>query len=128
MAEFPKQRRVPRIAIPARPVARARASLDVHLCDLSTKGARIEHLNLLRPGFHCTLDLPPPFDPMVLAAQVAWSRVVGTREGADGERHLLYQSGLAFTGITEEQQAALGKALEQIIPAGGLGSSRLALD
>lgn len=125
MPDYSKQRQVPRIAIPARPAARARASLDVCLCDLSTKGARIEHLNLLRPGFHCTLDLPPPFDPLVLAAQVAWSRVVGTREGADVERHLVYESGLAFTDITEEQQAALGKALEQIAPAGGLGVSRL---
>jgi hypothetical protein len=128
MPEYAKQRQVPRIVIPARPVARARTSLDVHLCDLSTKGARIEHLNLLRPGFHCALELPPPFGPLVLAAQVAWSRIIGAEEGADGERRLRYQSGLAFTEIMADQQAVLGKVLEQIIPAGGIGVIRLALD
>ncbi len=45
-----EKRKVPRIVIPGRPAAPARATLEVSLCDLSTKGARIEHLSLLRPG------------------------------------------------------------------------------
>ncbi len=127
MAAYEKQREVPRLVIPGHPAARARATLDVSLCDLSVKGARIEHLGLLRPGSRCTLELPPPFGPLVLAADIVWSKVVGTEEEADGQRRLRYQSGLAFTGITAEQQAVLGKALERMIPGGGCGRGRLSL-
>lgn len=119
MTRYEKQREVPRIVIPGRLAARARATLEVSLCDLSVKGARIEHLSLLRPRSRCTVELPPPFGPLVLAAQIVWSRIIGTEEGAGGERLLRYQSGLAFTDITAEQQAALGNALERIIPTGG---------
>jgi hypothetical protein len=121
------KRKVPRIVLPGRPAARARATLEVSLCDLSAKGARIEHLSLLRPGSRCTLDLPPPFGPLALAAEIVWSKVVGTEQGSEGQPRLRYQSGLAFTGITAEQQAVLGKALERIIPGGGLGRACLAL-
>jgi hypothetical protein len=127
MAEYSKKREVPRISIIGRPTTRARATLDVQICDLSLKGARIEHLSLLRPGSTCTLELPPPYGGMVLAAQVVWSRVIGTQEGHPGERHLRYQTGIRFAQITKEQQAVLGSALEKIIPAGGLDLARLFL-
>jgi len=127
MAAYEKQRQVPRLVIPGHPAARARATLDVSLCDLSVKGARIEHLGLLRPGSPCTLELPPPFGPLVLAADIVWSKVVGTEEEINGQRRLRYQSGLVFSGITAEQQADLGKVLERIIPAGGRDSARLSL-
>lgn len=122
-----EKRAVPRIVLPGRPTARARATLDVSLCDLSIKGARIEHPSLLRPGSRCTLELPPPFGPLALTAEIVWSKVVGTEEEADGQRRLLYQSGFAFTGTTEDQQAVLGKALERIKPGGALGLGRLGL-
>ncbi len=127
MGAYEKERTVPRIVLPGRPAARARATLEVSLCDLSVKGARIEHLSLLRPGSRCTLELPPPFGPLALSAEIVWSKVLGTEPGTDGQPRLRYESGLAFTGLTAEQQAALGKALERIIPAGGLGLGRLGL-
>ncbi len=119
-------REVPRIVLPGRPAARARATLEVSLCDLSVKGARIEHLSLLRPGSRCTLELPAPFAPLALSAEIVWSKVVGTEEEVHGQRRLRYQSGLAFTGITAEQQVALGTTLERLSPGGGLGLGRLA--
>ncbi len=106
--------------------ARPRATLEVSLCDLSVKGARIEHLSLLRPGSRCTLELPAPFAPLALSAEIVWSKVVGTEEEVHGQRRLRYQSGLAFTGITAEQQVALGTTLERLSPGGGLGLGRLA--
>ncbi|HSD52506.1 MAG TPA: PilZ domain-containing protein [Candidatus Methylomirabilis sp.] len=127
MGAYKKERKVPRIVIPGHPAARARATLEVSLCDLSVQGARIEHLSLLRPGSHCTLELPPPFTPLALSAEIVWSKVVGTEEGTDRQPRLRYQSGIAFTGLTAEQQVALAKALERIIPEGGLGLGRLAL-
>jgi len=127
MAGYSKKREVPRVSLLGRPTTRARATLDVQICDLSVRGARIEHMSLLRPGSACTLELPPACGGMVLAAQIVWSRVVGTHEGSAGERQLRYQSGLSFTEITREQQALLGSALEKMIPAGGLDLARLFL-
>ena len=90
MTDHQKQREVPRIALPQRPTARARATLEVRLLDLSLKGARIEHLNLLRPNSACDLELPAALGFLVLAAQVRWSRVDGTEPRAEGERLLIY--------------------------------------
>ena len=127
MARHEKPREVARIAIPGRPAARARATVDVSLCDLSVKGARIEHPNVIRPGSRCSLELPAPFGGLVLGAEVVWSKIIGTEEGAAGQPRLLYQSGLAFTEITAEQRAVLEKVVERIIPGGGLGGGRVAL-
>ncbi len=122
-----EKRAVPRVVLPGRPAARARATLDVSLCDLSVKGARIEHPSLLRPGSRCTLELPPPFGPMALIAEIVWSKVLATEKWTDGQPRLRYQSGFAFTGVTAEQQAVLWKALEQTVPGGGLGRGRVPL-
>jgi len=56
MTEYQKQRRVPRIALPSRPAARTRVTEAVRLLDVSLNGARVEHLNLLRPGAYLSVD------------------------------------------------------------------------
>ncbi len=111
MAAFRHQRQAPRIAIQGRLDAEARATLAVRLLDLSTAGARIEHLNLLRPGSHCTLELPHALGAVVVSAQVVWTSVTGDEQSPDGERRLRYQSGLTFVSVTAEQQAALTRLL-----------------
>ncbi len=73
------------------------------------------------------MELPPPFGPLALTAEIVWSQVVGTERGSDAQPRLRYQSGLAFTGITAEQQAVLGKALARLIPGGGLGVGQILL-
>jgi len=113
MTECQKQRRVPRIPLPDRPAARTRVSETVHLLDVSLTGARLEHLNILRPGAPCTVELPPTLGALVLAGQVVWSRVVGAEASPEGNRLLRYQSGLLFSGVTPEQHTILGQALEK---------------
>ncbi len=126
MTDHQKQREVPRITLPGHPAARARATLEVHLLDLSLRGSRIEHMQLLRPGSGCHLELPAALGSLVLAAQVVWSRVVGTGASPEGERLLRYQSGLMFPQITAEQHTILTRALEEAasgIPLAGGGLS-----
>jgi len=118
MPEYQKQRQTPRIVIPGRLDARAHATLPVRLLDLSTGGARIEHLNLLRPGSPCRIELPPALGAPTVSARVVWSRVLGTEPSPDGERRIRYQSGLAFVGVTAEQQSALTRLLEQLTSGG----------
>lgn len=120
MDELKERRRAHRIMIAGRLGGRARAMLDVRIVDLSTTGARIEHLSLLPPGIPCTLGLPPAIGSLVLSARVVRSVVAGSDQSPGGKRLLRYESGIEFVGITAEQQAALASALERLTPAGGV--------
>ena len=127
MAELQERRRAPRIAVSGRLGGRARAILDVRIVDLSLTGARIEHLNPLRPGTPCTCELPPAIGSLVLSARVVRSAVIGTEQTPSGKRLLRYESGLTFVNLKEDQQEALARALEKLTPGGGLGDGRLFL-
>jgi hypothetical protein len=95
--------------------------------DLSATGARIEHPNLLRPGFACTLEFPQSLGGLVLPVRVVRSAVVGTEEVATRDRVLRYESGLTFASLTAEQQATLETVLTRLAPGGKLGDGRLVL-
>ncbi len=127
MTEFREQSRAPRVRIGGRLGGRAHATVDVRFLDLSLTGARIEHLNLLRPGAVCTVELPPAMGSLVLSARIVHSTIVGSEQAPEGSRHLRYESGLAFESVTAEQKTILGAALEKLIPGGGLGEGQLAV-
>ena len=114
MAGTPERRQATRILVTERLGARARATLEVRLLDLSRSGARIEHSGLLRPGATYVFELPPALGSLVLTAKVVHSRVVGTETTLEGERLLLYQSGLTFVGITAEQEVGLAVVVERL--------------
>ncbi len=123
MAKVQKQRRTPRFAVPGRLTLRARGTREVRLLDLSIGGARIEHLDILRPGSPCVLEFPPTLGVPPVSAQVAWSRVLGTEPSPDAKWPARYQSGLTFVGVTTRQWAALARSLERYAQ-GGLEESR----
>jgi hypothetical protein len=116
-----------RLAVCGHPESRVRATLDARLLDLSHTGARIEHNNLLRPGFVCTLEFPRALANLVLSVQVMRSVVVGSEVAASGERVLRYESGLAFVKLGPEQQKLLDQVLERLEMEPGLGEGRLLL-
>ena len=107
MAEYVDRRAVPRTTLAESPAAQVRGMRKVHLLDLSFKGARIEHLDLLRLGAPCDLELPPPFGACALPAQVIWCTVMGRTRRPGGESHLVSRSGLQFTTLSVAQHAAL---------------------
>ncbi len=125
MAGGSERRKAPRILIARHLGARARATLNVTVIDLSAKGARIEHAELLRPGATYEFELPPALGPLILTVRVVHSAVAGTEVTPDGERHLRYQSGLTFVATTAKQQAALAVIVERLAPEGGLGEGHL---
>ena len=114
MANITERRKAARILIAEQLGAKARATLNVRLVDLSSTGARIEHTDILRPGASYAFELPPALGSLVLTAKIVHSRVVGTEATPEGERLLLYQSGLTFVGVTVKQQSALATALERL--------------
>jgi len=127
MSAFVERRRGRRVPIPGRPGGRVRATLEARLLDLGTSGARIEHHNLLRPGFTCTLELPSTLGGLVLSVRVIRSAVVGTETGPAGERLLRYESGVAFVGLSADQSAALEAVLNRLASGDALGSGKLVL-
>ncbi len=86
----------------------------VRLVDLSSGGARIEHLNPLRNREVCFFSLPRALGGIRLQGQVAWSRVMGRKPGTQEGRQIYYQSGLTFILLTPEQQAGVTAALERL--------------
>ena len=122
----PKERRkARRVPITTTVDARARATLEVRLVDLSVTGARIEHTELLRPGSACAFQFPPAIGSLVLSARVIHSSVIGAMRRLDGERHLRYQTGLQFIGVTPEKRTALEGIVERLTPGGGVEFVRL---
>ena len=111
MPEDQERRAVPRTRVADRPTARVPGVRQVRLLDLSVAGAQIEHLDPLSPGVACVLDLPPPSGAVNLPAQVVWCTVIGRNRRVRGESHLVARSGLQFTTLTPEQQAALAETL-----------------
>ncbi len=114
MAEMRDRRKVARVVVPWRLSARVLDSYDARILDLSTAGVGIEHTVPLQPGATCTLEFPLPFGSLRLAARVVWSLLEGGGDPQGGDRQLQYRSGLAFTELSAEQQAALARTLETL--------------
>jgi hypothetical protein len=114
MAKTPDRRCVARLTVPRRLRG---AELELHLVyllDLSLLGARIEHLEPMREGAECHLDLPPALGRVRLTGRVVWTGLRGSEQTLEGDRRHHYQSGIEFTGLTVEQQTALTCALETL--------------
>ncbi len=122
------RRRVARVAVPWHLSARVLDSYEARILDLSTAGVGIEHAVPLQPGTTCSLEFPLPFGSVHLAARVVWSLLKGAGsvvEGGEGDRGLRYHSGLAFTELTSEQQAALARTLETLEATGDACAPRM---
>ena len=111
MGEMADRRRAARLFVPRALGAVELELRQVHLLDLSPAGARIEHEQLLHEGLVCFVDLPRALGRLRLTGRVVWTRLHATEQTFEGERRAHYESGIAFTGPTAEQQAALADAL-----------------
>lgn len=114
MVEMPERRQAVRIVVPWRLSGRVLDGREVRILDLSTAGVGVEHDDPLQPGASCTMEIPLPFGPLQLGARVVWSLLRDDGEIREGSPRCRYQSGLAFTGLTPEQRAALARALETL--------------
>ena len=114
MTEAQERRAAPRTRLAERPSARVRGLRGVHLLDLSLAGAQIEHLDLVRLGAPCTLDLPPPFGVLSIRTEVVWCAVIGRMHRLGGASHLVARSGLCFTKLTGAQYTDLADTLQHL--------------
>ena len=112
MREPPDRRRVARITIPSHLSGFELELRVVRLLDLNAGGGRIEHAGHLHEGLVCFVDLPPALGRLRLTGRVVWTRLHKGEHTVEGDRHVYYHSGLAWTGVTPEQKTALAAALE----------------
>ena len=117
MGEMADRRRVARLTVPRHPSGPDLELRLVEVLDLSPLGARIEHRESLREGSVCYVDLPPALGRVRLTGRIVWTGVRGAEQTLEGDRVLHYQSGIEFTGLTPDQQAALTAALEMLTAA-----------
>ena len=118
MVETLERRRAHRFAVPSHLGGFEVESRLVRLLDLSAEGARIEHPGQLHEGLLMFVDLPPDLGGVRLTGEVVWTKFRKSEQTGEGDKHVSYQSGLAFVGTTPEQQAALAGALAILKMAG----------
>ena len=114
MPETTDRRRVARLTVPWHLSGPGLELRLARLLDLSLDGGRIEHIEALREGVVCYVDLPPGLGRLRLTGRVVWTGLRGGEQTLEGERRLIYQSGLTFTGMTPDQQEALVRAVEKL--------------
>jgi hypothetical protein len=112
MIETSERRHVARLFVPRHLGAVEMKLQEIYVLDLSPAGVRIEHREPLHEGSGCYVDLPRALGRLRLAGRVVWTRLHKAEQTFEGDKHVYYQSGLAFVGITPEQRTALKAALE----------------
>ena len=115
MNQGPERRCTHRLRVPGRISSRVQAMVAIRLIDLSATGARLEHANMLRPGYLCLLEFPHHLAALALTARVVRTAEVGGAEQQDAVPPTRrYESGVVFTRVSPEQQIALEGVLERL--------------
>ena len=117
MGEMADRRCAARLFVPRALGAVELELRQVRLLDLSPAGARIEHEAHLHEGLGCFVDLPRALGRLRLTGRVVWTRLRDSEQTLEGDRRSHYESGLEFTSLTPEQQAALHTALTTLLTA-----------
>jgi len=111
MAKGVERRHSARLTIPSQFGDPGGQLQPVRLLELSSAGARVEHLAPLQAGLLCLVDLPPALGRGSLTGRVVWSRLQRTEHSLEGTQRRYFQSGLTWTEFTPGQLGALTAAL-----------------
>lgn len=112
--EWPDKRRFPRFPVGGRIKGRVRALYDASLMDVSLGGALIEHAQIVRPGTVSFVILFLQGHPLSLRCQVVWSQVDRPELQSDGERALIFHTGLQFVDPPQEAQQLLSDYIDAL--------------
>ncbi len=119
----PERRRVMRLDVLLQRGGGRRDPHVVQLLDLSPLGVRIAHREPWAEGAVCSVELPPALGALRLPGRVVWTRLRTADDILEGHRRSRYESGVEFTSLTTEQQAAVAFALAAFRAAqAGLGA------
>lgn len=114
----PERRRHDRLVVGGKTKGRVTAVYDASLLDISVGGALIEHAHIVRPGTISYLILNLLGREVSLGCRVVRSVVYRFEVGPDGERILVYRTGLEFVDLSDETL----RVIDDYIRAGMEGS------
>jgi len=112
--ELPEKRRYSRFPVGGRIKGRVRALYDASLMDLSLGGALMEHAQIVRPGTNSFVILFLQGRPLNLRCHIVWSHVDRPELQTDGEKALIFRTGVEFLDPPEEAQRLLSDYIDSL--------------
>ncbi len=102
----------PRVIVKGKAEGRITVLYEASLLNISLGGALIEHVQAVRPGTVSTLQVELQGKPVSLRVRVARSVADRTEVQPDGERAVIYHSGLEFVDLPEEMRQVISNYVE----------------
>lgn len=115
------RRQYARFVVGGRTKGRVTAIYDAQILDISPGGSLIEHSQVVRPGTLSCLDLDLLGKRMSLKCRVARSVVHRTEIQPDGDKELIYHTGLEFLDRSDETRKMIIDYIQSIIEDGNKG-------
>lgn len=98
----PERRRHPRFVVGGKATARVTAVYEASLVDISLGGALVEHAHIVRPGTISYLVLTLKGGEVSVPCRVVRSVVHRPEVDPEGERVLIYRTGLEYVDLSDE--------------------------
>jgi c-di-GMP-binding flagellar brake protein YcgR len=113
----PERRQYSRFLVGGRAKGRVTAVYEASLLDLSLGGALIEHVHIVRPGTTSHLILRVEGRDVNLRCRIIRSSVHRVQVESDGERALVYQTGLEFVDRSDATMQMIGNYIMSTMEA-----------
>jgi hypothetical protein len=111
----PDRRQFPRVNVGGRTKGQVNAVHDVALMDISLGGALVEHTQVVQPGITFDLSLALRGNKMRLKCRVVRSLVHRSEVQRDGQRKLIYRTGVEFLQPTQETRQVISDYIRWIL-------------
>ncbi|MFQ5989673.1 MAG: PilZ domain-containing protein [Candidatus Methylomirabilales bacterium] len=108
------RRKHARFAVKGGAKGRVAVVWDAVLLNISLGGALIEHTNVVRPGTPSSLELELQGQRIRLRCRVARSVAERIQVQPDGERELVYETGLQFVDASDETLQIIGDYIDAL--------------
>jgi hypothetical protein len=87
---------------------------EASLINISASGALVEHSDLVRPGALSTLTFIIQGQKLTLRCRVARSVVHRTEFRAEGEREIIFRTGVEFVDASEDSLRLVGQYIDSL--------------
>ena len=111
MAELRPTRKHPRFPVPDGVSGSLIHTSNARLLNLSKGGALVEHMGMAQPGRRSQITIIHGGKQLRLPCSIAWSKIVRTVPRAEGDRELIYHTGVEFRGINPEIEHSIDQLL-----------------
>ena len=116
--DSPSQRQHARFVVRGQVKGRVTSVYEAYILNISLGGALIEHAYVVRPGSSSSLDLDLQGKRLSLRCRVARSVVHRGELQPDGERALIYHTGLEFIDAPKETRLMISNYIQSVIDNG----------